>query len=340
MQLAIAVSRVAACEETHTTIHIAAEALDRGHDVLFVEPWDFGVEPSARVVARSHHLSGPLGREEIVRLLAERKAPRVHAALDRFDVLLLRTNPLNPGVLAFATLARRLGVIVHNDPSTLVLTGHKGYLAAMPEVPRPATLVTRSRTAATLFAAKIPSGVVVKPARSSGGRGVSLVVNPRQRGRFEAAFELARVAGDAFVVVQEYLPEAEHGEKRLVWLKGELIGGYRRERAPGEFRHNLTCGGLPLPCEIEASDLEIAGRVSPRLLADGVWLAGLDVIGQRLIEVNTLNPGGMHFGDRLGGTRMASRIVRTLEGEVLECARPPGSPPLSSPPEALKEPGE
>jgi glutathione synthase len=316
MRLLIAISRVAVCEATHTTIHVAATALARGHQVFFVEPWDFEIDASNRVVMRAYALDEPARRDELVRRLSDRVAPRRYLDLSHVDALLLRVNPLDPAVILFAQLAVRAGLTVHNDPSSLLLTGHKGYLATLADVPRPRTLVTRSRAAAILFASEYRSGVVVKPARSSGGRGVSLVPGGRQKHKVEAAFNFARFLGDGYVVVQEYLAEAEEGEKRLVWLDGALIGGYLRSRAPGEFRHNLVRGGCPRTCTIDETDHVLCRALSPHLKRDGVWLAGIDVIGGKIVEVNTLNPGGVHFGEILGGTRMAECIVRSLEDEL------------------------
>jgi glutathione synthase len=225
----------------------------------------------------------------------------------------LRVNPLDPAVLAFAHLAKKAGATVHNDPATLMLTGHKGYLATLAGVPRPATLITRSRATAQLFAEGQREGVVLKPARASGGRGVGLVRPGSGPRAFESAFDAARRRGDGYVVVQEYLPRAEEGEKRLVWLDGELIGGYLRTRAPGDFRHNLAQGGSPQPCSIGPEDHALLGTLSPYLLRDGVWLAGIDVIDGRVVEVNTLNPGGVHFGDCMRGTDMAGVILCRIE---------------------------
>ncbi len=317
MRLVIAITRAASLEATYTTVHIAMTALERGHPVRFVEPWDFEVDPSGRLIARAHALDAPPpDREVLVRLLASRRVARRYVEFAPGDVLLLRINPVDPGVLACAQIARLRGVVVHNDPATLLLTGHKGYIAALDGVPRPRTLVTRSHTTALLFARELKDGVVVKPARASGGRGASLVHSPRHQQRIESAFEEARRHGDGYVVVQAYLPGAEAGEKRLVWLDGELVGGYLRKRAPGEFRHNLHQGGNPAPCEILPEDRALVDRITPYLLRDGVWLAGLDVIDGRIVEVNTHNPGGVHFGDMLGGTHMAETIVQRLEAEV------------------------
>ena len=315
MRLVIAISRTTTLEAYYTTVHIAFAALERGHSVRIVEPWDFEIDDAGRLVTRAHALDrAPADREALVELLASRKAQRRYVELTTADILLLRVNPLDPAVLAFAQLAKLAGVCVHNDPTTLMLTGHKGYLATLQDVPSPATMLTRSRATAKLFAEGQRHGVVVKPARASGGRGVSLVPRPRQRRTFEQAFDAARRLGDGYVVVQEYLPGASEGEKRLVWLDGEVIGGYLRGRAPGDFRHNLARGGSPQTCSIDPSDHDLAASLSPYLLRDGVWLAGLDVIDRRIVEVNTLNPGGVHYGDVLNGTHMARRIIERLEG--------------------------
>jgi glutathione synthase len=316
MRLVIAISRTSTLEAYYTTVHIAYEALLAGHPVRIVEPWDFEIDASGRLITRAHALDGaPEDRQALVEMLANRRAVRRYVELTPADILLLRVNPLDPGVLAFAQLAKLGGVVVHNDPTTLMLTGHKGYLATLEGVARPATLVTRSRATARLFAEEQRHGVITKPARSSGGRGVSLVRRPRKLQGFDSAFDAARRLGDGYVVVQEYLPGAADGEKRLVWLDGQVIGGYLRGRAPGDFRHNLARGGSPQECAITPAEHQIVAHISPYLIRDGVWLAGLDVIDDRIVEVNTLNPGGVHYGDTLNGTHMARDIVRHLERE-------------------------
>jgi len=122
--------------------------------------------------------------------------------------------------------------------------------------------------------------------------------------------------GDGYVVAQAYLPEASEGEKRLLWVGGRLLGAYRRMRAPGEFRHNLKHGAKPEACELTESDFAIEQAIRPHLRRTGVWFAGLDVIGGKVIEVNVLNPGGSHFVEATGGRALGPDIVRSLEKEI------------------------
>ena len=160
---------------------------------------------------------------------------------------------------------------------------------------------------------------MLKPAAGSGGNGVGLVGPRASSRRLDEAFARARTFGDGLVVVQEYLEAAQQGEKRLVWVDGDLAGAYRRMRGPGEFRHNLKQGGVPARTTIDDSDRAIATALLPHLRRNGIRIAGLDVIGTHLIEVNTANPGGLHFASRLGPDgddpdALARHVVRLLIG--------------------------
>lgn len=336
LRIVFAISRAASVDETWTTVHFAREALARGDRVRFVEPWDFEIGPDRRLIARAHALDEPTSADRIAEQLVRRRAPRVYVDLERIDLLLLRAAPVDLSVLTFGALAQERGVRVVNDPEGLLRVSHKGWLASLQGVRTPATLVTRSRASCHEFLQAQPEGVVVKPARGSGGRSVGRVL-PGDAEGLDAAFDAARSAAPPLgrsgpaqvrearaaldagdVVVQQYLPEAECGEKRLVWLDGRVIGGYLRRRAPGEFRHNLKRGAVPEPTAIGAEEMVLGTQIAPHLLRAGVRLAGLDVIGGNLIEVNALNPGGAFHVDRLTGSRLGATIVDRLTQPLVQ----------------------
>ncbi len=316
MRVGIAIPRAASITPTWTTIHLARAALDRGHRVRFVEPWDFEVDPTGRLVARAHAFdAGGLSADQMVESLQERTADRRFVDLAQLDLLLMRVAPLSMAVITFGRLVKRLGVPVVNDPDGMVTVAHKAWLASIPDLPTPATLVTRSRGAARLFAEQRRHGVVVKPARGSGGHGITRVRRRDDRG-LDRAFDAAKARGDGYVVVQDYLPQASQGEKRLLWLDGDLIGGYLRHRAPGDFRHNLRQGGQAEALTLTDADRAMAARISPHLIAAGIRFAGLDVIGDYLTEVNALNPGGTFHVHRLTGNTLADTVLARLEQTV------------------------
>jgi glutathione synthase len=313
MRLVVLLSSAASVSDSHTTAHLLSAALARGHAVRVVEPWDIDVDERGRVQLRAFILDGmDPDRVALAEALRARAPVRRTVAANDHDVLCLRINPLDTAVLAFAQLAKRAGLRVVNDPDGLLVATHKSWLASLPaDVPRPRGVVTRSLAVAERFASGERGGVVVKPARASGGRGVGLVRGGE--GELASALDAASRAGDGWVVVQAYLPEAAAGEKRLLWLDGELIGGYLRMRPPGDFRHNLRRGATPEPCEVDAADRAAVRALDPHLRRAGVWFAGLDLIGGRLVEVNVLNPGGAHFTTVLGGLPVGERLVGALE---------------------------
>ncbi len=314
MRIGIVISSAAAAAPTHTTVHIAHAACEAGHAIRFFEPWDFEIDVGGRIRGRAHAFDGGSvpSRESLAASLNGRTAVRRSIDVDRLDVLLLRMNPIDTAVVTVAQLAAAAGVRVLNDPHSMLRISHKSWLATLADVPRPRTIVTRSRCAIDTFASSCESGVVVKPARACGGRAVA-IVRSRRRAPLDEAVEAAIAAGDGYVIVQEYLTAAVLGEKRLLWHAGRVLGGYLRMRAPGEFRHNLKMGGQPMPCTVTAGDDALAARLTPHLLSEGVWLAGIDVIGDRVVEVNTLNPGGVHYTESFTGPGVSRMLLSDLE---------------------------
>jgi glutathione synthase len=289
--------------------------LEAGHSVRVVESWDFEINATGRLLARAHAMDRPLNKAAVCAQLHSPGARRVFVEVQQLDALLLRINPLDSAVLAFAQQAALLGVCVLNNPHHLPAVSHKSFLATLHGVPMPETLVTRSRNAIQHFSANFKNGVVIKPARASGGRGVAFVPVPHPRA-LEKAMDRASMVGDGYLVVQAYLPEADSGEKRLLWVGGRVLGAYRRMRAPGEFRHNLKQGAQAEAGELTESDYVIERALRPHLAAVGIWFAGLDVIGGKLIEVNALNPGGSAFIEETSGQSLGPAIVRSLEEEI------------------------
>lgn len=315
MRIGIVITRASALGPSWTTTHLIHALLAAGHSVRVVEGGDFELDPRGRLMARATALDKPLDKSTICEHIARRKGARVFVEVPQLNALVIRINPLDAAVLAFAQLAAHAGVCVLNDPFHLPAVSHKSFLLALHGVPKPETLLTRSLSAIRHFLASSDHGVVIKPARASGGRGVALVT-PESPITVESAVEQVRQHGNGYVVAQAYLPEAREGEKRLLWVGGQLLGGYRRMRAPGEFRHNLKHGAKPEACELTESDFAIERAIRPHLLRTGVWFAGLDVIGGKVIEVNVLNPGGSHFAEATGGRALGPDIVRSLEKEI------------------------
>ena len=119
--------------------------------------------------------------------------------------------------------------------------------------------------------------------------------------------------GSHWVIAQEYLTAASEGDKRILLLNGEPLGGILRVHADGVELNNLDAGGTANPTELTERDLEICAAMKPGLIEQGVFFAGIDIIGGMLIEVNVTSPTGLQELSRFSDTPFHHQIIEALE---------------------------
>ncbi len=205
-------------------------------------------------------------------------------------------------------LAAEAGVRVVNHPAGVRALHEKLVALHLPDL-CPATLVTSVATEIEAFVATY-GAAVVKPVDGFAGTDVWLL----EPGRGCRALAESATAGGRHVIAQEYLPSVTDGNKRLFLVDGEIVGAVLRRPSDGDFR----IGPPVAAATVDEADRRIAEALTPRLVAHGIALAGLDVIDGRLIEVNVTCPGGMHKTDALLGTDLSGAIVRRL---LTTCSR-------------------
>ncbi|TAF06353.1 MAG: glutathione synthase, partial [Nostocales cyanobacterium] len=130
---------------------------------------------------------------------------------------------------------------------------------------------------------------------------------------FNSIVELSTLQGKVPVMVQQYLPEAKAGDKRIILLNGEPIGALNRLSSSGDFRNNMATGGTVAKTEITPREQEICNVLAEKLRQDGLIFVGIDVIGGYLTEVNVTSPTGVREIDRLDGTQIAAQVIKWLE---------------------------
>ena len=317
MNIGFAITRAASVTPTWSTIELARAALEQGHCVRFIEPWDFDINSNHELVARVHTFTEPLDNDAIAGRLWRRESPRHHIRVAQLDLLMMRAAPASKALLGFAMLAKDHGVRVVNDPDGLMRVSQKTWLAGLTGVSTPKTVVTKSFGIAKTFYESCPTGVILKPAIGSGGTAVYRV-KPKNLRRFEEDFSHVRIHKSSHVVVQAYNEAAVDGESRVVWFQGQAIGAYRRQAAIGEFRHNLKQGATPEAMTLTQADHDLIAEVSPHLTRCGIILAGIDIIGNSIIEVNALNPGGIYHASRLSGVDLAKHIMKGLQTQTAD----------------------
>jgi len=312
------VNRIRRLRSSYTTTHLAAAAVGAGLRALFIDIDGFTLDPSGRILARAHAV--PRDGDDPESLAAGARAGAFASGLidlDQLDVLLLRNNPVRRTVLDFARAVRDRGVLVLNDPDGVAAGAGKLALESLPVALRPRTLVTRDPRILHGFLGDLGRPAVLKPVRGFGGKGVRIVDPGDPGGVARALAELAG-SGSEYVVAQELIRGAEQGDKRILLADGEPVGCYVRMRGEGEFRHNIHLGGEPVAGRLDRADHDIVDALAPRLRADGIFLAGLDVIGGRAVEVNVVAPGGIANIEATTGARVADPLIARLQRRIAD----------------------
>ncbi|MBB4659981.1 glutathione synthase [Parvularcula dongshanensis] len=329
MKLTFVINDIMSEDETYTTIRLGRRALQMGHDVAFVSLVNFTYEPDESVSALA---SVPRARHETdAELLADVQgddAELTKICISDQDVLFLRADPAPELVarpwahvssLLFAQLAAKRGVIVLNDPQHLTDASNKTYFQQYPKAIRPVTCITRDPAEIKRFIEDQGGKAVIKPLQGSGGQGV-FVITPETMANLNVSIETT--VKDGYAIVQEYLPDAADGDLRLITLNGKPLqvdGTYacfRRYNDTGDARSNFSAGGK---IKLEAPDeraLRLAEICGPKLVNDGMYLAGLDIVGDKMMEINVDTPGGINLVESLTEIDFAGAIIRDMERKV------------------------
>lgn len=241
------------------------------------------------------------------------EAPVYHP-LHELDVLFMRKDP--PFDIAYLhachllELVEQQGTVVINRPTGLRIANEKLYALHFTEV-IPDTLVTRDHQRIRDFMKAHDGKCVVKPVDGHGGDGV-LVVSDDDR-NLGALLELATKNQRERVICQQYVPEARQGDKRILLLGGEPLGGILRVPRADENRGNIHVGGTVHKAELTERDRYICDIVGPRLVHDGLFFVGIDVLGDYLTEVNVTSPTGIQELGRLNGFDPSDETIAWIE---------------------------
>lgn len=330
MRIGFVVNSIDTEQETYTTTRLAMSAVNRGHEVWLIGVRDFALDPDDFVRARAR--SAPKAQYKSLKsFLSELRGPRgkqQRITVDDLDVLMLRNDPAEDqgrrswaqlAGINFGRAAMRRGVIVLNDPNALAQAINKMYFQLFPEEVRPDTLITRDRDEIKHFAKEHNGDVVIKPLQGSGGQGV-FRVRKDDLGNINQMVEA--VSRDGYVIAQEYLKEAAEGDMRLFMVNGEPLrykgkyAAFRRLRSEDDIRSNIHAGGKKAKADVDSRALRIAEIVRPKLVADGMFMVGLDIVGDKLMEINVFSPGGLGSAQSFENVNFATTVVQALERKV------------------------
>lgn len=298
-----------------TTFSMMREAARRGATLLSCTPADLAWARGGRVTARARTigLTGSLDSDWF-HVVDEGHEP---SALADVDAVLMRKDPPFDSEYFYAThllqQAERDGARVFNRPSALRDHPEKLAILEFPDFIAP-TLVTRSAADVRHFHAE-HRDIILKPLDGMGGMGI-FRVGPDGL-NLGSIVETLNHDGATTLMVQRFVPEIAAGDKRILIIGGEVVP-YCLARIPQgqEVRGNLAAGGKGVTQPISPRDREIAEALGPVLAARGLLLVGIDVIGDRLTEINVTSPTCFQEITRDSGFDVPARFIDALEAAL------------------------
>ena len=327
MRIGFLIGGIATLQPTFAGNYLAWSAYRRGHEVCFVTADDLSFLDDGSVFAttlrvRAGDYAKPI---DFYRALVSSDAVREDDTLSGFDVVIIRYNPLREPpsappspILDFCWRLRLGGTFVVNDPEGVFRAWGRLYLSDLPPEVHARTLVSRSPAQIKAFLRDLDGPAVLKPLAHAGHEKVFRLPKGQVKNLNPI---LTAITNDGYAVAQEYLREAEEGEKRLLLLGGDpirvgdqvaiyrrlpgLAEGEKRKRNPARRR-----------CKFGAAEERICDLLRPKLLADGLYLVSVDLAGGKILELNAFSPGGIHSLREIYRVDVAEIIIRDLERRV------------------------
>jgi glutathione synthase len=289
-----------------TTFAFIRAAMARGHECLHCLPRDISnvgrsVLSSARRISVSDTPPhSTLGASSVVELLS-------------LDAVFVRKDPPFDG--AYGHLTRQLDlvrddVLVLNDPSGIRDANEKLYAFHFAEL-MPKSLVSSDPKRLLEFVSEVGGKAVIKPLDGAGGSGV-LALSLEDRNT-RSIVDIMTKEGQELVLVQEYEPAVRVGDKRVLVLDGRLLGAILRVPRQDDLRANIHAGGRVDATTLTPGEERVVSVMGPKLREAGLYFVGLDLIGEKLIEVNVTSPTGIQELGRLTGTKPELDVIAWVE---------------------------
>ena len=293
-----------------TTFALAEAAQARGWTM-----WEYGPEHLTydrdRILARARPMTVQRNQSQPA-IFGEREL--IDLAEDMDVVWMRQDPPFDMSYITATHLLERLEgkTLVVNDPKWVRACPEKILPLDYPDL-MPATLISRDREAIDAFRAEYKD-IILKPLYGNGGAGIFRVKenDPNYSSIFEMFMESSREP----LIAQAFLPAVSKGDKRILIIDGAPIGAINRVPQPGETRSNMHVGGEARPTNLTEDDLRICRAIGPMLKERGQILVGIDVIGDKMTEINITSPTGVQELKRFSGIDAVAACWDAIEGRL------------------------
>ena len=314
----------------YTTLHLAMTAVNRGHEVWIISSGDmtYDVDEKIRTPARSTVTKKYKTSVAYLRDLKGSKAIIERITVDDLDILMLRNDPARTGEhhawsktagIIFGNVALRSGVIVLNDPTALAGALDKMNMQLLPQDIRPRTLISTDRREIKAFVQELGGTAVLKGFQGSSAQAVFLVT---QDNRANLNQMIDAIVNYGYVIAQEYLPGAEQGSIRMYLMNGEplrykaKIAAFQWVRTGEGMRANIHAPGSTQIVKLTDVHFHIAEAVRPRLVQDGIFMAGLEIVDNKLIDIDIFSPDGLVTAQAFEKVNFSEAVIDALQRKV------------------------
>ena len=291
-----------------TSFAMMLEAQQRGYTIFYIELGSMYLD-NGQPMARCQQVSVRDTKQDFFSLQESQVVN-----LGNIDVILMRKDPPFDSEFLYTTqmltLAEEAGALVVNNPQALRDFNEKLFTSWFPEL-IPATLVTNQADLVRAFHTK-HKDVICKPLDGMGGASIFRI--KEDGNNLGVVIETLTQLGKRYMMVQEYLPAIKEGDKRILIVDGEVMP-YCLARVPsqGETRGNLAAGGTGRVQPVSGSDRALAEAIAPVAKDKGILFVGLDVIGDRITEINITSPTCVREIEAESGISIMGKLFDAIE---------------------------
>ncbi|WP_370176288.1 glutathione synthase [Leeuwenhoekiella palythoae] len=331
MKICFVISDVAT-EPVGTSVVLMRKAHQRGHEVYVMNVGGFNFYQGGAIKLTCKKIPEDLKYktpQEFWEQVQDEQLAWTKADSSKIDVVFLRNNPTEEtddrhwaehSGIAFGRMLQEQGVLVLNDADAMSNAFiDKLYFEELPASIKPKSLITRDKDELLKFWKKCDKKIVLKPLEGSGGQNVYLI--DEEKKNFNQIITSLTELG--YVIAQEFLPEVSKGDVRIILVNGRILeengklAVIRRVNSDKtEFRSNLSLGAKAKPAKLTKAMEHIVEITAPKLIKDGFFFVGLDVVDDKLIEINVLSPGGLDYCEAIGLPEFTDPVIEAIERKV------------------------
>ena len=310
--------------ENDTSMALIHECAKRGHGVAICTPSNLTIRNSVTsafctILSRVEKVPASIKSFYKKTTTREEMLP-----LAGFDVIFMRAEPpLDPLMLNFLDSVKD-DVFIINSVRGMREANNKLYTAAFEDPNNeiiPVTHVSKNKNYLIQMIEESNSDkMILKPLDGFGGSGV-ILIEKSAMGNINSLldFYIHKKDGTSdYVILQEYIEGADKGDVRILILNGIPIGAMRRIPGEKDHRSNVSAGGTVAKHKLTPQEKLLCDKIGPKLLKDGLYFVGIDVIGGKLVEVNVMSPGGITYMNKVYKTKIQEKVVDFMQSKVLE----------------------